>query len=287
MIHKEDKKKLKKFFKRVFKPKDGPFESYYLNGNLKERGDYKNRKKEGPWETFNKNGELKTRETFFNGNLTGKENYKDGKKSGLEILIYGYRNNPSRLPEPPQYDFLTYGYGGKSSTNYKNGLKHGLYEFFSSDGTLLTSGNYKDDQKEGLWECIDEQSLGVEKGKSSTNYKNGSKHGLDSFFKDGILSVSCNYQNGHLIYREFFYSGGELKERTNYKNGLKHGLYELFSSDGTLLTSGNYKDDQKEGLWEYDSAVSFNGIEIKTREYKNGKITKEGRVVVYPPVDPN
>lgn len=52
--------------------KDGPYETFYENGQLVEKGNFKNGKPEGLFEEYYDNGQLKT-----------KGNYKNGEKDGL------------------------------------------------------------------------------------------------------------------------------------------------------------------------------------------------------------
>ena len=42
----------------LFGKKDGPFESYYKNGQLKEKGTYKDGEWDGPFEMYHENGQL-------------------------------------------------------------------------------------------------------------------------------------------------------------------------------------------------------------------------------------
>ncbi len=68
--------------------KDGPYESFYKNGQLKFSGNYKYGKRDGLREWFHENSQLKTRENFKNGKLDlreyfDEENYRNGKLDGL------------------------------------------------------------------------------------------------------------------------------------------------------------------------------------------------------------
>jgi len=45
--------------------KEGLHESFYKNGQLESRGNYKNGKKHGLWESFHENGKVKHRQNFF------------------------------------------------------------------------------------------------------------------------------------------------------------------------------------------------------------------------------
>ena len=42
----------------LFGKKDGPFESYYKNGQLKDKGTYKDGELDGPYEMYHENGQL-------------------------------------------------------------------------------------------------------------------------------------------------------------------------------------------------------------------------------------
>ena len=53
-------------------PFSGRVVSYYENGRLEEKANYKDGKEDGLWEYY-----------FENGQLQGKGNYKDGKEDGL------------------------------------------------------------------------------------------------------------------------------------------------------------------------------------------------------------
>ena len=72
---------------------DGLWEFYYKNGQLLEKGNFKDGRKDGTWEYFYKNGQLSSKgnwkdnnpdglweEYHKNGQLSYKYNYKDGKK---------------------------------------------------------------------------------------------------------------------------------------------------------------------------------------------------------------
>ena len=56
---------------------DGEHLYYHENGQLKEKGNYKDGKKEGEWLSYHENGQLFT-----------KENHKDGKEEGEYSWYY-------------------------------------------------------------------------------------------------------------------------------------------------------------------------------------------------------
>lgn len=52
-------------------PKDGPYESFYENGQLKIKGTYKDGKPDGPFESYFENGQLKQKGVCKEGKLDG------------------------------------------------------------------------------------------------------------------------------------------------------------------------------------------------------------------------
>ena len=71
--------------------REGPWVSYFDNGQLWDKGDYKNGEREGPWVSYFENGQLDSKGTwkngkeegpwvsyFDNGQLEKKGDYKNG-----------------------------------------------------------------------------------------------------------------------------------------------------------------------------------------------------------------
>ena len=57
---------------------DGPFETFYSNGQVKEKGVYRDGKREGRWQQFYADGQLKSKGDFENGVGVVKRYGKDG-----------------------------------------------------------------------------------------------------------------------------------------------------------------------------------------------------------------
>ena len=79
---------------------DGPYETYYDNGQLFQKGTYKNGKPDGPSEVYHENGQLSLKGTYKNGWFDGpfesyhdngelivKGSYKDGEPCGEWIML--------------------------------------------------------------------------------------------------------------------------------------------------------------------------------------------------------
>jgi len=52
-------------------PPDGPYENYYDNGQLQEKGTYAAGERDGPAERFYENGQLQSKGTYVAGNRDG------------------------------------------------------------------------------------------------------------------------------------------------------------------------------------------------------------------------
>ena len=90
---------------------DGPWEWYHENGQLKQKGSYKDGKvTDGPFEVFHRNGEL-----------WQKGSYKDGLRDGL----WEYH-----------WDHILFTPSGlKSKGSFKDGQKEGPWEYYYRDGS--------------------------------------------------------------------------------------------------------------------------------------------------------
>jgi antitoxin component YwqK of YwqJK toxin-antitoxin module len=270
------------------KIKDGPFEEFYPNGNLKLEGNYSKGKKEGVWKEYFENGVLKE---------TG--NYRDGKKDGVfkshntddeknKVLTYSNGRlierkfidvkNVNRkqifLFEGQKIESL-YVMGSKIfREKYLNGNhQNGFLELFHSNGQVLLKGHYEWNSLVGLWEQNDETGQFLEKIYSKDGglnytvelysitgqligkryYLNGKREGLwESFYENGQIESKLNFINDEgegLV--EYYYENGQLAEKGNYLNGNHHGLWESYYENGQLESKGNYLGDGEIGTWEY------------------------------------
>ena len=98
--------------------REGPWVSYFENGQLDSKGTWKNGKEEGPWVGY-----------FDNGQIETKGNFKDGLEEG---------------PWVQYYDNGQLYWKGE----YKNGKKEGPWESYNDDGQSDEfTGTYKNDVK--------------------------------------------------------------------------------------------------------------------------------------------
>ena len=68
----------------------GTVEYFHDNGQLQEKGNYKDGEPDGLWEEFHENGQLESRGNFINGEQDGLQEYFD--EDGNLIGTLTYRN---------------------------------------------------------------------------------------------------------------------------------------------------------------------------------------------------
>ena len=234
----------------------GPFETYYANGQLKSKGNYKDGEYHGPIEVYISTGQLYTRinykngvehgnwERFYaNGQLEVKSRSRDGKRVPGSFS-YFHENGQlfNECIENHENGQL------QSKINYKNGKRHGLLEHFDQEGKLVNKGNFKNGKEEGL-HFSNLTALGYS---SKTNYKKGEKHGsFEEFYENGQLKNKRNYKNEKLDGPyEYYDENGQLRSKGNYKNEKLDGPSEYYHENGKLRTKMNYKDGKSDGPFE-------------------------------------
>lgn len=138
---------------------------YASNGKLISEGQMNGKTYVGEWRYYQKDYDLLLNLEHFDdeGNLTGerlvyysngqisqKENYKNGKLNGTSTW---YSENNVIINE----------------YTYKDGHLHGPAKIYDSDGALVTEGFYDNDQKSGVWKFYENGELKEEKTTPSTS----------------------------------------------------------------------------------------------------------------------
>ncbi|MBL4707207.1 MAG: hypothetical protein JKY48_02035 [Flavobacteriales bacterium] len=187
----------------------GKWEEYYLTGQLKSKGEYKNGKKYGKWEYFFSNGKLEQKGVYdANGRVTG------------EWKWFYENENLLRREE------------------FRKGIEDGELEEYSIDGKLISKGEYFDGEKEGDWfyELNDHQ----EKGK----YRYGLRNGFwEHRFPGGKISFQGNFVDGNSEGKhKYFNERGILIKEEKYLYGLKDGKWKWFDEYGYEITSITFED---------------------------------------------
>lgn len=176
----------------------------------------------------------------------------------------------------------------KSITNYKNGLKDGLFQLFYLGGELKEEGNYRNNDKIGIWTNYysngniksilthnDIYFASIKEynkdGKliSETTYNDQTKVRISKTYNsnENISSISFKKKDS-IGYKKFNdkgevteekgsdgvrkkYLNGILSEIMSFKKGIKNGLFEVYDESGNIRVQGNYLDDKQDGVWKH------------------------------------
>jgi len=225
--------------------KHGLCESWHSNNNQWVISNYNNGLLDGLYESWH-----------FNGDIHERNMYKMNKLDGI-----------CELYEYPIKGFISL----KNITNYKNGIKNGIFEqwkYFEKlkQNILISRCNYTDNVINGLVEKWYEDDGSIfERYNVILNKKEGL---YTEWYKNDRLRLRCNYVDNKLdgLY-ELFYVDGSKKELVNYKNGYKSGLREKWYKSGIIKESFTYVNRKKCGLQE---KWSKDGTKIFSVLYKNG-----------------
>jgi antitoxin component YwqK of YwqJK toxin-antitoxin module len=260
---------------------DGPYSAYYMNGKLKEKGQYQRDTATGYWEYFYENGEPKMKGELKNGSNWGTWTYYfesgspsmegpifDGMRQGDWVHYYEsgsvkrkgrYLDNKTVGIWNYFYESPTEKYGSlKAQAFYENGI--GSYKEFYPDEGVKAEGLYIDGKSEGNWTY---------------------------YYKDGTVEASGEFRDGlrNGIWK-FYHENGELSATGKYREGIRQGDWKFYNDNGTLSSEGKILNGEKEGFWQvYDQFGEFKGEgnfvkgEGQYKEfYESGKIKTVGTI---------
>ncbi len=191
--------------------REGEWKDFYLSGNIKAEGKYKNNKREGKWKFYFENGQVEQTGEFKDGKYNGKWTwyYSDGTVAREE--------------------------------NFYNGREEGLFTEYNTDGCIITEGEYFDGEKEGEW--IYRINDYEEKGSYVTGLKDGKWIQL---YDDGTLKFEGSYIQGNADGKHrYYYDNGILKEERYYIAGNKEKHWKKYDREGNLIVTISYKDDKE------------------------------------------
>lgn len=183
----------------------GVWKKYYDNKNIRYEGQFKAGKETG---VFNYYGELNSAQPiivkiFSEANDSAKVRffYEDGK-----LESEGSMNGVNRVGKWTYFN--TDGKTIVSEENYKNGLLHGVFITYFSEG----------------------------KKAETAHYKNGKFHGnVLRYSSEGVLLDDLHYENGKLHGPAKYYNvAGKLVRKGTYENDQKVGNWEYFENGETI-----------------------------------------------------
>lgn len=255
----------------------GPYESYYISGQLKSVGAYVNNEPIGQWQYYYENGKLKMK-----GHL------KDNSNHGM--WTYYYENGNPRMKgsiyEGLREENWVYYYETgeiKSEGEYVNDKKHRLWNYYFQDGSIKAKAMYQ--YGDGIYkEFYGDGVLKMEgfifDGKSDSVWTN--------YYESGAIKSKGNYVEGA---REgkwvFYYESGVESSIGYYQDNLAHGKWVYFYPNGALQSEGAERAGKKEGYWKlyYEDgnvkgeSVYEAGSGYYKEFYESGKLKLKGRII--------
>lgn len=216
----------------------GIWKDLYLNGIIKEEGNWTNDKRNGVFKFFNKKGELDHMEKYENGVLITNDN----QTSIIDIRKEFHANGKVSL-----------------EGSYSNGKKHGTFREYDEYGVQINAFIYENEvllgegmidsigRRQGAWKLFFPDG----KVRSEGAYKDGLKDGAWSFyFANGKVEQKGVYKldlpTGAW---KWFFSTGSAHREEFYTRGKEDGHSVEYDSLGNVISEGDYSGGLKTGVW--------------------------------------
>jgi uncharacterized protein len=223
-----------------------------------------------------KNGERNGESISFwpDGNIQQKGFYKNGCAVGLDEKWYenGVKEwecncvcEDSIIDSPNCHKINYWTKDGKQLI--KDGT--GDYISYHDNGVLQVTGAYLNGERTGRWTWYyNDGAL-----QTTENYVNGKQDGEYHFyFRSGQIRSKGMYSNGKQVGKwEDWYNNGKYRQVENRVNGKMDGEADYWYENGQLYASGNYKLSEYDGIWKY---WNEEGKIEKEEFYENGKLKK-------------
>ncbi len=255
----------------------GEYISYYQNGQISSKGQFRNNQTVGEWNYYFEGGGVKIKAQlqnsergywiYFYENGTNRMEGRliNGQKVATWKFYYESGQKKSEGPflkKEKHGNWVCFYETGekKAEASYEQGT--GKYKEFYVNGKLKAEGTVVDNTSEGLWKYYDEDGHLVSQGYERNGVKNGRwKHYHPS---SGKVASEGSYLDGNKEESwQYFYENGQLSSEGEYKLGRKEQTWNLYHSDGRFKAKAQF----------------VKGDGIYQEYYKNGKLKVRGRVV--------
>jgi len=276
---------------------DGEVKTYYGKNRVKNIGYFDNDLQDSLYVAFHVNGDTSEVGYYHQGDPTGfwRYFYRDGALKLVEEVVdsisyawefYAADTLHTQTLKNGNGEIAEYYTNGrlKSWYNYKDGLRHGVFEEASVHGYYLMKGSFVENKPDGKWEYY-YYTGDIEK---ITHYKAGSLDGnYIYYFDNGEVNVKGQFEAGQKTGEWTWYTNsGVIDMQGNFKNDLQHGAWIYNYPSGKLSYRAKYKEGKKDDKWTY---YYKNGKKFKvghfendlkngnwTTWYENGKVLMEG-----------
>lgn len=233
----------------------GPCESYYPDGKLMVKGEFKGGEwnngeligiQDGNWIYYRKDGSIDDERTYAEGKLISSKNFTLYFNSTKLVCV-----------------IVT----GKPFTGKLN--KTGIV------GKALFPNLYTVPVNNGR--CDGDFCSYYTTGKdlivaATATYVDGELNGqLKKYYPNGQLMTSAVYVNGKIEGNyTSYYENGALEEETEYSEGKKEGVSRKYGSDGKLILMYNYHNGDKDGAFQ---SYNINDGSYQKGSYEKGEVS--------------
>ena len=230
---------------------------WFDSGNKREAADYDEKGRLVWHRKWHESGELSEEIAPLEGDthLLWQSWDELGKRTGRGAFLWGTSDKAGSLLKDGEFSYWQDLGVLKSTIQWKEGLKQGMYQSFYPSGEPHESGEFKDDLKDGKWTVNREPAQ------------------TDPSIPFSVLASTQMFAAGekHGGYESFDSQCGWWVEKGSYKDGVKHGEWSsrpgprYYSCDesgmatrGTwtsrnraqTCSKGNYRNGLKYGTWK-------------------------------------
>ena len=175
----------------------------------------------GIWKKYYPNKKIRYSGTFKNGKEVGIFKFYNNSSFKYPIVIKSY----SETSDTISVQFFSVKGVLESNGTLVGKKREGKWNYFFSDGSILSEENYKENKLEGVLKNYYPNGTITE----ITIYKNGLKEG-----------VSKKYS-----------SKGVLIEEITFEKNKPNGMAKYFELNGNLKEAGIYKNGNRVGKWQF------------------------------------
>jgi antitoxin component YwqK of YwqJK toxin-antitoxin module len=182
--------------------KDGPYLSYFSNGNVAIQKYYTHNLLSDSCIIFNESPYYRSEQLY----------YQNGLREGVRILFYPNGN-------------------WKIIEHYSKDKLVDAYDHYDENGKLIEEGNFKNGQMNGLWTFYYPNTTQI---KEKVIFFNGVEWGYyESFYPNGIKKSDGYYKgedNMDSLWH-LYYESGELMEDAIYNNNWENGIVHTYDKN--------------------------------------------------------
>lgn len=298
--------------KRIFKTEMDSINyvlvEFYKNGEIKRTGPVKDSIIHGPWEYYYDNGKLMQKGLYIiddslnNGNWTYSyklplidvrgDTIKERKRWMCSIEWEVREKKNLHVCKDSYWEFYHENGQLKSKGNFQNGWAIDKWVEYSSNGQLIKESNYRNKKAHGKWQYwypngqLKEiiyyrdsttlfKSFYLENKTQTLSNGTGAKFIVDGKGDSTVTEYKNHLKHGrHYVYRKKIDNNNqyEINSEANYANGKLHGKTRYFGNYGTtykkrMSSERNYVNGELHGY----SFNLFNGKKTKIRYFIHDK----------------